>query len=248
MQSWVDCSADERAASCKVELENRGDEAALDLRIELSLDGFAALASGIGSLAPGERGVAQVELDLPPGEGRHPVVVRLLYGDENGYPLSALSHAYIVVGSERPAGVEGVVEPLALAGPRKLRWRLTNREPEAVGVTATLLLPRELSSAEAPRYVELGADQSLQGSHLVTGSSALAGSVYRVYLLVDYDLGDRRQSLFLPADVRVVAARHAAGLHRRGILIWIVLLAAAGAAVQGLRLRRRFASPPVWSS
>ena len=248
LESRVDCSATERAARCRVQLENRGDEAALDLRIELSFAGGESVSKGIASLEPGEKGAAEAELDLPPREGRHPVVVRLLYRDENGYPLSALSHAYILVGSDEPPRLEGVVEPLTLAGPRKLRWRLTSREPEAVLLTATLLLPRELSSAEAPRRLELDAGQSVRGSHLVAVSSALAESVYRVYLLIDYERGGRRQSLFLPADVRVAAARHSAGLFRREILIWLVLLAAAGTATQGLRLWRRGALPSVWSS
>jgi hypothetical protein len=174
---------------CTVRVTDLGDEAATALQTALGLEGQRFLSETIESLAPGA--TAQQEIRFPLEGlplGVHYGIVEVSYADLNGYPFTALAYARIVHGGERSSTVLVAMSDSELSevGAR-LAVRVRNLGSSPVTVGLQLALPRELVTEERTRTFELAGEGEHEALFIVKNFSALVGSRYPVFAVVDYE-------------------------------------------------------------
>lgn len=204
---------------------NRGDEAATHVRGEIMAAGSRLLMERRGTLPVGGtyRTVATVPL-AGVGEGTHPVVVTVHYGDTNDRPFSALAVRTYGVGTTDPPCLVGTAEPIKIGGKGRLGAVFTNLAERAVMGRITLVLPRELQGEDTDRTFSIPARQRREISFVIVNLAALAGSTYPVYIIAQYDEGGRHHTAVIPTTVHIGEDDNPLGFTGRYVLLAVLVL------------------------
>ncbi len=156
LQVTVHSKYDAGQANLRVDLMNRGDEVAKNLKV-VGLGRAQGARSGLlVLLPPGKK--AQLKLSWPvsdPEPGRHLVALRVQYEDLNGYPLSALAWGYYRVGQDRTSPVRLAAQPLSLVENASAPLKVTNAGDTPLSARLEVFAPRELSATLRPAQVQL---------------------------------------------------------------------------------------------
>lgn len=220
-----------------VTITNAGDEAAGSVRPRLSLGTREVLGPLRESLSPRESFEAALWLPVPElGPGRWPFRLAVDYTDANHHPFQALQVASIVLGDPGPVGLELVgIETTPLAGTGAVRVRVRNAGALARQARIGLLAPRDLEVEEAGRSVAIAPGEQVEVSLPVAPRTALPGSRYAVFVVLEYDEAGVHQSLVADSVVLV--------RERRGHLLPGLLSASAALMlVWWIAVRRRRAA------
>lgn len=215
----------------RVELRNDGDEPARDVELEASLGAWRHREPTRRELAPGETVSLTLPLAAPPATpGRYPAIVRVRYGDLNGYRFSALAATAVAVGGESdgdwviptlsPAVVEG-------AGTLKLEVLALGTAPGPARVR--LVLPDELSCDLPERGISLEPDTLRTVEFAVVNRHATPGSAYAVWAFVEGERGGRHLLEVVEGSVQVTGRalpgwRAYAGWAATGVALCVVLI------------------------
>lgn len=235
---------DAAAGFCRVDIAHRGDEAAQEIQVEIDAAGRAHSLPMLPTLAPGATSSRRVELDakrLP--AGRSPVTVRVRYRDEGGVLHTALSYAYLL---REPLPATGALsaELSSIAVRRQpvaahLRVRA---ERDDAPITVRLILPDELSRrGPAVRRLTPNGLGAAELRLSIANESALPASSYTIFALLETTHVGVRDSLFVPATVRVLPPL------RPTDRLWVALLVVLAGLVVALAigaLRDRERPPP----
>jgi hypothetical protein len=222
------CEAGPAAVRCAVEISNRGDEAALELTADVEAGARAERAGIRARLAPGETWTFDVDVEpdrLRPG--RTPVLVRVGYRDEGGYPLSALSWGLLESGAGRSLDFDATLDSIALRGDDAATTiHIQGLAPTTDPVTVRLILPGELGVVgPSAARVHPDADGTAEASFRVQNVSGFPGSSYEILALVETRSADSRDAHFVPATVRLEPPPLAAERIRPALVALLVVLA-----------------------
>jgi hypothetical protein len=205
---------------------NTGDEAAGSVVPILRLRDRETRGAREDSLAPGARIERRLEIpadDL--GEGRWPFRVAVSYTDQNQYPFQALHVSTITRGNPLPAKVAVTrVDIDPLEGTADVAIRLKSLAGAERAVTVTLFTPEDVEATAGPAEVTLAPWAENTVDLELTNRTALAGSRYPVFAVVEYDEPGAHHTVVGQGVVEVRSPR--AFLPR--VLWWVVggLLAA----------------------
>lgn len=199
---------DTAAGFCRVDIAHRGDEAAQEIQVEIDAAGRVRSLPMLPALAPGATSSRRVELDperLPPG--RSPVTVHVRYRDEGGVPHSALSYAYLLRDPLPPDGALSAELSSVAIGRQAVAAHLrVEAEPDTGRITVRPILPDELSlRGPAVRRLAPAAGGAAELRLSIANESAFPGSSYAIFALLETTRNGVRDSLFVPATVRVLA-------------------------------------------
>jgi hypothetical protein len=185
-------------------VRNVGDSPAAALRPRLSLGEREVLGEARASLAPGQDFDATLVLNVPGlGPGRWPFRVAVDYMDANAHPFQALQAAVLSSGNPGAFGLEVTDVQVSALAERglvlvKLRNSGTLERRARVGVLASADLE------PPPAASVLVAPGEERAARLPLGvRTALAGSRYSVYVLVEYDDAGVHQSQLVEAPLEV---------------------------------------------
>jgi hypothetical protein len=212
--------------SVGVKVNNSGDEAASSVRPTLRLRDREARGTLTDTLRPGETIEQTLAVQLADlGPGRWPFRVVVDYTDANQYPFQAL-HVAAVVAGDPPAAKftvrDIVIPPLSesVRGDMKVK-NLTDQQRDAA---ITTHVPEGLEATPPTQQVAFAAWQEKNVRIELINRSALAGSRYPVFVVVEYDEGGFHQALIANSTVEIRAAR---ALISRGLL-WAVAVLVVG--------------------
>jgi len=195
------------AGICALRITNRGDEAATDLTIGLELDAVLLVAERVARLDPdasweGELEIAPEVMQV----GRNGFVIRVDYHDREGYPLAAVSHAYLSLGPPRPQDLQARLSPVALSGePGSTILEVHNTGTRLRALTARLIVPRTLRSDSLVVEAVLMPGEDVELTFTIDNFSAFADSTYRIYALLESDLDGIHEAVFVPANAVVTS-------------------------------------------
>ncbi len=189
-----------------VTIANAGDEAAANVRPTLSFLGRDVQASPLESLAPKGSFETALAIEVPAlGPGRWPFRLAVDYADAGAHPFQTLQVAAIVLGEPGPVGLElGEIETTPIEDAGSVRVRVRNSSAGRRETTISVLAPRDLEVEEATRRVAgiaLGGQADV--SFRLVPRTALAGSRYAVFALVEFDDPAGHQALIGEALVSV---------------------------------------------
>lgn len=182
--------------SVQVELSNRGQEAAHQIRVDALVQGVAAQARGPVELAPGHKASLRLAVPFsPPLPGTYGVLVRVSYHDLNGYPLSAVSwgmfnHLQAAAGGISLQGRAG--SPLPGDPPA---FVLRNPAQTTRRVSLTIMAPSEMAPRLLERELVLAPGQSRRVPTALTNRGALDDSIYPLVALASFQEDGRQHSV-----------------------------------------------------
>jgi hypothetical protein len=189
-----------------VSTENRGDERAYGVQLEVQTGDQQFASSVVPQLAVNEKLEEEYTVDdafsLP---GHYPIIIKTHYKDANGYPFSALSVAFYdykqPVVSKILIRAEGVSIPSN--GKGKVGFVIRNTDSVVRNLDLVLYLPDELVAVSERQSIQLepGSEERLQ--FLVENFSALENSSYAIALVAQYEDDARHYSNAGPAVVKI---------------------------------------------
>ncbi len=222
------CETGPAVARCEVEVSNRGDEEALELTADVEVGGWTERAGIHAKLAPGETWTFDIHVEperLRPG--RTPIVVRVGYQDEGGYPLSALSWGLLESGTRRSLDLDATLDSIVLRG-GDARTTIHVQEIAQITdpVTVRLILPTELGVVgSSVARLHPDADGRAEASFRIENVSGFPGSAYEILALVETRSADSRDAHFVPTTVRLELPPLAAERIRPALVALLVVLA-----------------------
>jgi hypothetical protein len=188
IETDVQASVGDSTGTAKIRVTNKGDEAAYNIRISADIGGNVKKGPLQEILKPNhdisETITAPVDYKKP---GRYPVIVWIDYTDQNQYPFTAISIVYLNFQEPVVGRVVGEMPPLEMEDRGNLRVKVKNLEQNERDIKVRLVVPEEFSSSSSRQEIRLkpGAEETL--SFELRNVSALAGSSYQVYTLLQYE-------------------------------------------------------------
>jgi hypothetical protein len=194
----------------KTNVGNTGDESAKSVAVNLGFGDKKVRGKLHDDLAPNAS--FEEEVVVPTGalgEGRWPYTVAVDYADANLYPFQALLVTTVVVGSPTPPKVSvPAVEasPIGDSGP--LSIQLKNLAGTERDVSYRVIAPEGLEATDPSGTMHLKAWGEDSTSATIVNRTALAGSKYPVFVVVEYDDGGTHQSVVQRGLVEIVPPRN----------------------------------------
>lgn len=217
-----------------ITLTNRGDEPAYQVQVAAEVQELSWTSSVRERVAVGESHTVNFEQALGGLQpGRYPLIVRIHYTDANRYPFSALTVTEFTVGQAAAPDLLAILEGVTIQGDGRVTLRMKNLTQEPRTVTVRLVLPNELSAEPSTMTKELSADQETQATFRVKNFSALGGSTYPVYAVLEHESDGVHHTTLAAGSVRVESP--SGGLPSRPI--WLGIFAALLAVLVAINFR-----------
>lgn len=235
--------------SARVRVVNKGDEAAHDLQARLEAVGEEKSSAIVGELGAGK--VWEVEIPILAAatspsrtiRGRYPVVTRVFYGDANGHPFSALSVGFFDAGEAAVSQLGGRLRVSAVSDKGTFRLDLHNMEQTPIEATVSWVFPREVVPDRQTERIMIQGRGSARLEGTLKNLSALPGSAYPVFALMEYDKDGVHFTAKAGAALEVTEARGLVSSWRIPLLVVLLLLAAVIVVRQYAHRRPSAGSP-----
>ena len=218
----------------KISIFNKGDEPAYAVQAEIKSGQKAYFMDKHPRL-----GVAQaVDFDriLPAvveKEGLYPLVIVLHYNDAKGYPFSALHCQTVASHSHVPVSkIDGRIHPVALSEKKTFRMTIENIGKSALETKITPIVPGEFKITPENRQIEIPPESSKTLQFTVENVSAVNGSQYQIYAILEYDKNNIHQTSIVPGKINVVSEKKIMGLAYRTFVLTLIALSAVFFAAQ----------------
>jgi hypothetical protein len=216
---------------------NQGDTEAIGVRPRLRFLEREATAATHASLGPGKSLDALLVVPAPyPGAGRWPYALAIDYVDSNAHPFQAFFAGLVTFGAPPPFGLlldELEATPLAERG--TLRVSLRNPAAAERRASVRVLTSADLDPPPDGRDVAIPAAAAAELTLPLGLRTALAGSRYPAFVLVEYQDGGVHQALI--AETALVVRERRPRLFAPLLLASLLVLLAWCAALLLRRLR-----------
>jgi hypothetical protein len=130
--------------------------------------------------------------------------VTVSYTDANQYPFSALSIPTLVNKETTAPKILGILRGSDFASQGTTELVVKNLDDQPKTINMHFVLPKELSSTDLDREIPLGPRAEVKIPLKVKNFSALPGSSYPVYAVLEYELGDIHFTSTAAGTVRIV--------------------------------------------
>lgn len=169
-----------------ISVSNIGDEAAYNLKIYVDNYGTTQSSPLKDRLDVQETYNADFNFNInPKTPGRYALLIRVDYADANQYPFSAVSYCYYHYKEDTIYNIIGQINNIKLANKAKLALDLKNIDIKKKKCSIRLLLPKELSCKHPAKNVLLSPKGKKKINFNLTNFSALPGSNYQIYALIE---------------------------------------------------------------
>lgn len=208
-------------------IANHGDEPAVAVSAEAQIGDVSATGPDRATIQPGEE--TRTSFDVGPAPtppGAYTTVFRVRYADQNGHRFTALRSLPLLTAAPDDATdpVNARLSPLTVRHRGTLELAIRSRSSERLPVAATLVLPDELSCAEPVTNLMLEAGGETTCSFAIVNSSALPGSAYHVFAVVDCIIAGQHRTATGTGRVRIAPDMTTFRLRILGSLAALALL------------------------
>jgi len=136
--------------------------------------------------------------------GRYPAIVTGAYTDSNQYPFSAISIQSFVYQEETAPKILGILKGVEFSSKRSTELIVKNLDSHPKTIQLQFLLPKELSSSDLIRRISLEPNSETKVTLGLKNFSALPGSTYPIYALLEYALEERHYSVTAVGTAKIV--------------------------------------------
>ena len=188
-----------------INVTNKGDESAFNVQITCEVRGKVISSEIREELGVDESFQQTLATDITiENPGRYPAIVTVSYTDSNQYPFSAISVPTFINQEGTAPKTLGILrgDEFSSRGSTELVLKNLDNQPKKVQIR--FVLPKELSSSDLNREVSLGPNSEEKIIFDMKNFSALPGSNYPVYALLEYDLNEKHYSSSAVGMVKIV--------------------------------------------
>lgn len=179
---------DKNHAAIHVNIGNRGDEGAYNVRAYVDIDGKRLAGKLKNTLGVNESYEEDFSTVISPRKpGRYPVMVTIEYTDNNMYPFTVLSANYLNYMEPQNSRVVGMIPEFTVADSGSLQVVLSNIDREDRKVVVQPMAPKEFFFTDTRREVLVKAGEKKPVSFSVRNLAAYPSSKYMVYAFIEYD-------------------------------------------------------------
>ncbi|MBI5142739.1 MAG: hypothetical protein HZA20_11215 [Nitrospirae bacterium] len=222
-----------------INITNKGNEKAVDVRAELSLGTASVSSEKIPVLEPGKPhkwtlGISRADAGIV-SRGVYILSVLTVYHDANLYPFSMPTVIPVSVDIDAAAlktrHVEAELSVSVIRETGRIVLTLINTSPRAIAGRYALVLPRELETANtgATATGDFSIAANGRSKHVfdVRNQGALPGSSYRIFGMAEYDDAETRAhyGIVLPNMVNIMKFKGSETVFRRQFIMGIALIA-----------------------
>ncbi|MFO7871297.1 MAG: 6-pyruvoyl-tetrahydropterin synthase-related protein [Kiritimatiellia bacterium] len=234
-------------ARVTINIRNRGTSPAFGVHAKAALQGSDLTESACGTLKAGDEWSTSSRIEqLPSREGTYTIVITVRYRDSAGRPFSALAWIPLNIWEpsiEDPVKASLTSTDIAREGKITLALEHTGRKsslPAApLKAAVKLVLPDELECADAARSASVLPGSKTELKFHVRNASALEGSAYRVFAVVDSETGERHESVVTAAVLKIPERQLPFFLRKPFCLTLFLLFVLSSALMQVPSLRRK---------
>ena len=208
--------------SVTVTLSNNGDEAAQSVVPVLRFRDQEARGTLRPALEPKTSVEDTLTITTDVGAGRWPYRLAVDYTDANQYPFQALQVQVVAAGNPAPSkvAITSVKPQGPVAGTSSVDVAMKNLAGDARTLVVGLMVPDGLEATQPGGTVALAGWGEQKLAIPVTNRTALAGSRYPVFAVVEYDDGGVHEASVGQGIVEIIAAE--GGVQQwRGSLLWV---------------------------
>lgn len=135
--------------------------------------------------------------------GSYPLVVKILYQDEAGYPLSTViinPYSYAVT---TESSVSGDLKDIKLARKGKCNLRVSNQRSQGLNLRVSFFTSNELTVSSAHKELFLQPSSKKTIRVLLENVTALAGSTYPLWAVMEYDSEDKHFTSLCSSKIHI---------------------------------------------
>ena len=232
----VEVTRNDRTWSGHVLITNRGDEAAYDVQATLRAFGRENRSSMVKQLAVEEKWEPEIpipeSMDSQVVPGRYPVVLQVSYSDVNGHPFSALSVNFLEFDEALVSQINGALQATPISGNGKLILKLQNVDEKPIEANVEWVFPKELMPDRSVERIRINGKGSVVIKRRVRNLSALPGSQYPVFAIMEYDKNGRHFTTNAMTAVTVVEPASFVSSIRVPLFVLLAILAAVIVVLQ----------------
>jgi hypothetical protein len=185
-----------------VTVTNRGDEAADNIQIETQSPTTSQKSAVLPTLPVGKSHSETFSYPLQGLlRGRYPYLARIDYTDTNLYPFSALAFSLFNYQENASSYLLGTLGNTKIEKNGRIELSVKNLDARDKQLTIELITPRELSVDHARSQSVLSAGAESTISFSMRNFSALQGSTYAVFALIQYEDGGTHFTTLAPGTV-----------------------------------------------
>lgn len=226
MNTSVSTKVENNMLQVMVSSVNKGDESAFNVQAEVWLGDKRVLAKKVHELQMDSTytitKLFPLTLKTP---GHYPLVVTMHYTDANQYPFSALNCQTFAFKSEAlPADIFGRMGATKFWQTGNLKLSLKNRSKSDIVAKLSFATPKELSVVKAAAQLLVPARGVQKTQVDLENFSALSGSTYQIFALVEFGKDGRHQTIITPGTAVIVERKTILGLDYVYLLVFLIVL------------------------
>jgi hypothetical protein len=210
----------------KATVGNTGDEAAKAVTANVKFGDKQVKGKTHDDLAPNATFDEELSIETGAlGPGRWPYQVTVDYADANLYPFQALHVTTIAVESPPTAKMSvSKIESSTIADSGPLTIKLKNLAAVERDVTYRVVVPEGLETGDPSASVHLAGWAEVTSSATIINRTALAGSKYPVFVVVEYDEAGVHQAVIGQSIVEIVPPQNMWETYQTPLIAGAVLL------------------------
>jgi hypothetical protein len=220
-----------------VSTANKGDEPAYNVQAEVRVGSKKVLGAKSQEMGINQpyRAEAVFPLNLKT-PGRYPMVLVMHYTDANQYPFSALNCQTFAYKTEAPPeDVFGSLRPVSFWKKAEMGLNLKNMGGEEITASVDLVVPRELTASSERIKLNIPSKSEINQRFTVSNFSALSGSNYQVYAVVEYEKDRMHYTRIIPGVIKIVEAKTLMGIDSTFLIAVFILLVVVFVVFQVIR-------------
>jgi hypothetical protein len=212
----------------KATIGNTGDESAKAVTANLRVGDKQVRGKTHDDVAPNTNFDEELVVETGTlGPGRWPYQVTVDYADANLYPFQALLVTTIPVENPPTAKLSvSKIESEGIADSGPLSIRLKNLAAVERDVSYRIIVPEGLEAGDPTARVHLAGWAETTASGTIVNRTALAGSKYPVFVVVEYDDEGVHQTVIGQSIVEIVPPRNVWETYQTPLIAAVVVLVA----------------------
>jgi hypothetical protein len=190
-----------------VKITNKGDEPAYKTQINMLVLDEKTQGDVYPILDPGKSDINTFSKKLSGiARGRYPLTIMVDFHDANLYPFSALSGSTFFLGKDVNGDIAVIGDNISLDKEGVINFQIKNMGSDPINLSASLILPRELSAATTKKTFQIDARSATTLPFEISNFSARNGASYPMYCAFEYDKNNTHYTSMANVSVTVKVA------------------------------------------
>lgn len=226
--SYISIQSAITAADNKViiKVTNLGDEAAYSVQLGLEANNEKTASSIKNQLRVRESFEWGAPLNFESkNPGKYPLILTISYQDANSYPFSAISVSSLDYKQATISDIAAAIKNIELSDKGMLELKIKNTGESAKDANIRLIAPKELTANKDKLSEKLPAKSEMPVDFEIEKFSALTGSSYAVFAVVEYDEGGKHYTSTATGVVKITAKKNIFTNQNLLIMLLAILIA-----------------------